>query len=397
MEAVQNPKRFKVLFVIGRLEIGGSERQMAMLARHLQSSGSQCSVFSFQQGGKLARDLRNLDIPVYDGGLRRGEQKRSPWKLASSEMKLIRTIRKCRPEIIHAFLPLENFLGALAGRLCHVSQIVTSRRALGTHQDRYLFFRPVDRLTNFLSDIVTVNSEAVWHDTVRRDHIDPSKMALVYNSVDPMPFEAALPYRKKVRESVGIGQHEKVVIAVANLIPYKGHKELLEAAKSIIQHIPETRFLLVGEDRGILRHLQERVIQLGIENRIHFLGQRNDIPRLLAASDLSVLPSHEEGFSNVILESMATGLPVVATDVGGNKEAVVHGITGWLVPPREPGALAEKIMDLLKDTEKARSWGERGRSRVRHLFNVRSMVIHHTKLYERCLGTAQTERRQYAQ
>ena len=120
MDSFPDLKGLKVLFVIGRLEIGGAERQMTMLAGHLQSRGAQCAVFSFQQGGKLARDLRELGIPVYDGGLKKGDQKRFPWKIAFSEMKLVGVILKCRPKIIHAFLPLENFLGALAGRLCRV-------------------------------------------------------------------------------------------------------------------------------------------------------------------------------------------------------------------------------------------------------------------------------------
>ena len=111
------------------------------------------------------------------------------------------------------------------------------------------------------------------------------------------------------------------------------------------------------------------------------MGQRSDIPNVLAASDLSVLPSHEEGFSNVILESMAAGLPVVATRVGGNLEAVVDGVTGWLVPPQNPKVMAEKIVDLLKDPHKARSWGEKGKERVKRFFTVEQMVEKHLALY----------------
>jgi glycosyltransferase involved in cell wall biosynthesis len=111
------------------------------------------------------------------------------------------------------------------------------------------------------------------------------------------------------------------------------------------------------------------------------MGQRNDIPRLLAASDIAVLPSHEEGFSNVILESMAAGLPVVATRVGGNPEAVIDGETGWLVAPHRPTELALKIMDLLSEPEKARSWGEYGRQVVKEKFAAEKMVEAYLELY----------------
>jgi len=139
---------------------------------------------------------------------------------------------------------------------------------------------------------------------------------------------------------------------------------------------------LVGEDRGIGKDLKKMVLELGIAGRVQFLSLRHDIPCLMAASDLSVLPSHEEGFSNVILESMAAGLPIVATNVGGNSEAVVDGVTGWLVPPGRPAVMAEKIIDLLQDPRKARSWGKQGRARVKKKFTIERMVQEHIKLYE---------------
>jgi len=273
-------------------------------------------------------------------------------------------------------------MGALAGRMGGVPVVITSRRGLGNHQDRHLILKPLDRIANQLSYRVTVNSKAVWNDIINRDHIDESKLVLIYNAVDPTLFEEALRYREKVRRELGIKPHEKVTIVVANLIPYKGHSDLLKAARQVVDQIPEAKFLLVGEDRGIQKDLERGAQDLGISDGVVFMGQRSDIAELLAASDLSVLPSHEEGFSNVILESMSAGLSVVATCVGGNPEAVVDGVTGCLVPPRNPAAMAEKIVDLLGDPERAKSWGERGRKRVKELFTIERMVEGHLKLYE---------------
>ena len=223
---------------------------------------------------------------------------------------------------------------------------------------------------------------------MKRDHADPSKLILIYNGVDPFPFESTISTRAEMRRELEINFHERVIIVVANLIPYKGHADLLEAASMVLKQIPETIFLLVGEDRGIQKNLERQAIALRILDRVRLMGRRQDVPQILAASDLSVLPSHEEGFSNVILESMAAGLPVVATCVGGNPEAVVDGVTGWLVPPRNPKALAAKMIDLLNNPAKARIWGERGRRRVKEHFATERMVAKHLKLYQSASETA---------
>jgi glycosyltransferase involved in cell wall biosynthesis len=269
--------------------------------------------------------------------------------------------------------------------MCRVPLVVTSRRALGNHQERHSILRPLDRISNALSHYIVVNSRAVWNDVIARDCVSSEKMVLIYNGVDGEPFELASQIREEFRREMGLSDSQKVVTVLANLIPYKGHHDLLQAVRHVKDRIPEATFWLVGEDRGIQKRLERLSRDLRIHDRVCFMGQRSDIPDVLAASDLSVLPSHEEGFSNVILESMAAGLPVVATRVGGNSEAVVDGLTGWLVPPRNAALMAEKIVDLLEDPKKSRTWGERGRERVKSLFTIEQMVENHLTLYERAL------------
>jgi glycosyltransferase involved in cell wall biosynthesis len=157
-----------------------------------------------------------------------------------------------------------------------------------------------------------------------------------YNGVDHSNFDVPREVRVELRKKTGFTHSHKVVTVVANLIPYKGHAELLAAAAAVIDQMPSSRFWLVGKDRGMQKHLKQKARELGILNRVIFAGERSDIPNILAASDILVLPSHEEGFSNVILEAMAAGLPLVATRVGGAQEAVLDGVTGWLVQPNRP-------------------------------------------------------------
>jgi glycosyltransferase involved in cell wall biosynthesis len=369
------------LFVIGSLEIGGAEKQMQLLVGQLHGRTHCCHVYSLQSGGPLKGWFEDQGVAVFSGGLEKGDMSRAPWKVVPAEWRLLRLVRELKPSIIHCFLPLITFMGSLAGRIARVPLVVTSRRALGTHQRRYPVLRPLDHMAARLSHRITVNSQAVWDDMVRYDHVDVSKLRLIYNGVDTKPFAPALSRGKDVRRDLNLDKTTKLMIVIANLIPYKGHSDLLKAAKEVVERFPDAVFLLVGEDRGIQKELEKDVVNLGMEQSVRFLGRQDDIPKLLTASDISILPSHEEGFSNVILESMAAGLPVVATDVGGNREAILDGITGWLIPPEDPKVLAAKIVDLLKDPNKAQEWGQRGRERVNQMFTVKKMVVAHMELY----------------
>jgi glycosyltransferase involved in cell wall biosynthesis len=363
------------------LEVGGAEKQIVLLATQLKKRGRQCYVFTLEKQGALRSQLAKQNILVCHGGMRKGDLRKAPWKILVAMGVLLKIIFDYKPTVVHAFLPLATFFGALCGRIMNVPLIITSRRALGKHQERYAFLKIPDRIANRLSHYVAVNSQAVWDDTVQRDRINPSKLALIYNGICTSRFSEMNPDREIVRNALNILPDDKVVITVANLIAYKGHSDLLKAVKIASRRITNLKVLLVGEDRGIQEMLMNEIAVLNIERHIRFLGLRHDIPQLIAASDLSVLPSHEEGFSNVLLESMAAGLPIVATSVGGNPEAVVHGVTGWLTPPHHPAKLAEKMIDLLNNEEKSEKWGERGKVLVKRKFSVEQMVSRHLALY----------------
>jgi len=156
---------------------------------------------------------------------------------------------------------------------------------------------------------------------------------------------------------------------LARLVPQKDHKTFIEAARIVIQHYPETTFAIIGQ--GPLKsELEQFAFNLGLQRHVHFSGLRTDIPNVLAALDISVLCSRKEGFSLTILESMAAGLPVVATRVGGNEEAVVHGETGFIVEPQNPKALADAIMRLVQDERTRKKFGAAGEQRVHRYFSI---------------------------
>ncbi len=373
-----------ILFAIGSLGLGGAEKQMALLIKRLGRMNFNCHLFALEPFGPLKNHLIATGVKIHSGGY----YSEKSWTakiflLIRAQLRLGRVIRKINPDIIHAYLPLTNFMGSLAGRISHVPMIITSKRALGTHQDRNRGWRVFDMASFRFSHYVTVNSKAVGADTIRRDRGNAAKIRLIYNGLNLEELTTMIANKREIREALQLDPIHKIVITVANLIPYKGHSELLKAAAMVIKRFSNSIFLLVGEDRGIQKGLEQQAQELGIGSSIIFLGQRKDIPDLMAASDISLLPSHEEGFSNVVLESMAAGLPVVATRVGGNPEAIMDGETGWLVPPGNPEELAMKIMDLLEDPEKAEKWGEAGKRRVKENFSDERMVDEHIKLYRK--------------
>jgi glycosyltransferase involved in cell wall biosynthesis len=371
-----------ILFAIGSLGLGGAEKQMALLINQLDQLNFNCHLFALEAFGPLRNHLRHTAVEIHNGGYFSEKSTASKiYLIIRAQIRLCRVIRKIDPDIIHAYLPLTNFMGSLAGRISNVPLIITSKRALGTHQDRNWGWRIFDMASFRFSHYVTVNSKAVSEDTIARDMGKASKIQLIYNGLELDNFTSKNLKKIKIRETLQLDLDKKIIITVANLIPYKGHIELFKAASLVTRQFSDSLFLLVGEDRGIQKNLQKLTHELGIVDNIIFMGQRNDVSNLMAASDVSVLASHEEGFSNVVLESMAAGLPVVATRVGGNPEAIIDGETGWLVTPGKPEELAMKIIDLLEDPEKAEKWGEAGRSRVKQNFSHEKMVAEFVKLY----------------
>lgn len=379
----RNVRGKTILFVIGSLDKGGAESQLAMLASELARKGIAVSVFSLESGGLLRQQIESSGCKVVDGGYHtHGTLPQRMLRLSRAFWTLIRYARDYRPQVLHAYLPLTNFLGSIAGRITGVPLIITARRALGTHQERHPFWPPMDRIANYLSDRVTVNSRAVAEDTTWRDGIKPEKLELIYNGLAIKNFCTDPKQRRATRNILQIDDETTAIITVANLIPYKGHAELLEAFAALAQRHPSIKLFLAGEDRGIQAALERQAVDLSVGERVVFLGRWDNMPELLNGMDLGVLPSHEEGFSNALLEKLAAGLPVVATSVGGNPEAL-EGMPGcYLCPPRDPFPL-QKALELAL----AGLHGDQENRRIRiqlinQRYSMEKMVQDNLRLYQ---------------
>lgn len=356
---------------------------MAMLVGELIDRGWRCELFVLEPNGPLRQKLEARGVVIRNGGFDSTATKPQKFLLLLRALfRLMLLVRNIKPSVIHAYLPLTNFMGALAGRIMNVPKVITSRRALGTHQDRHQYWKLFDRTANFLSDHVTVNSRAVWDDTVRRDGIDPRKLVHIANGLDTSELNKASQRRESIRRSLGLDDSQLAIVAVGNLIPYKGHSDLINAVPKILKIEPSAMFFLVGEDRGVGAALQSQARDLGVSANVLFLGRRDDVADVLAAMDVFVLPSHEEGFSNALLEAMASGLAIVATDVGGNGEALDRGRLGILVPSRNSDELAVAVINLVTNAAERRRLGQIAKAHVHTNYSVVDMVNAHVKLYE---------------
>ena len=293
-------------------------------------------------------------------------------------LRLCRLLKEKKVDIIHTFFEKSEVMGWLASRLTGIPIWITSRRDLGFKRKK--IYRKIFRVTSRDCSKCLANCVAVKAQVVQEEGLSAEKMEVIYNGLELAPYQN-LKSNGTVRKELNIPEEMPVVGLVANFnFEIKGHRFFLEAAKLIVEEIPNVAFLLIGD--GPLRSQFEHMgNELGINEHVRFLGKRNDVPLLIANMDISVLSSTSEGLSNVILESMAAGKPVVVTSVGGNSEIVVNGENGYLVPPADAPALAKAIIRLLKNPEEATRMGKRGRQMAQEKFTVEAMVKSYEQLY----------------
>jgi len=357
--------------------VGGTEGQLVRLATGLDRERFEPSVICLSTAGPYREPLEAAGIRVEVAGFRGFTTFRNPRQVAIELMHLYRFMRRVKPTIVHGFLFWAYVIGAYAAWCARVPIFISSRRSLGYHKMR-MDFRAMEWVANRVTRLVVANSETVRQDSIRQEGLPPEMTRVIYNGLDPACFASAASTH--IRTSLQIPAGATLFAVISNFIHYKGHATFLEAWAIVVRRYPKAIALLVGEGPTRVGH-EATVQSMGLDANIRFLGTRQDVPDILATIDALVHPSDEEGFSNAILEAMAAGKPVVATAVGGNPEAIVEGETGHLVPTRDGGALAEAILRLMDDPEKARAFGRAGRRRVEERFTEDRMVAQYDALY----------------
>jgi glycosyltransferase involved in cell wall biosynthesis len=385
----------EILFVIGTLEVGGTERHIATLAPALVKLGWPVSVYSLAGGGVLQEAMEGEGVNVLVPPFRLSAPRSSVLARLMQSVRigghLFSLMRSRRPAIVHCFLPAAYLVGAPAALSARIPIRIMSRRSLNVYQRSYPLVADVERRLHRRMTAILGNSRSVVRELNELERVPARRLGLIYNGIDVSRFTGS-ETRAATRTALGIGLQALTLVMVGNLIAYKGHGDLLAAlGQAAPQLPPDWRLLIVGRDEGIASALQAQSVALGIDRNVLFLDTRNDVPDILNACDIGVLCSHQEGFSNAVLEGMAASLPMIVTNVGGNAEAVLDGECGIVVPPSDPPRLAEAIVRLAKSPELRTAFGGAARRRVTEHFSLESSVEAYDAMYRALLSGAEPQ------
>ena len=383
--------RIRILNIITRLEQGGAPLSVLEMIGRLSSSRYDVVLAAGQTDDpdldltEAARN-RGLQLCVIPA-LRRTIH---PLRDLLAFCQIVRAIRAGRYHLIHTHTSKAGLLGRLAARFCGIAAVVHSPH--GTVLEGYFgplttrFFALLERLAALWADRIICLTEMEIGQYLRVRIGRRSQYTHIYNGIDVEAFAGRASDRTALRTALGLAADHLVCITVGRLVPVKGHADLLHAFRMAVTACPQLRLVIVGE--GLLRpQLEDLSANLGLDQRVMFLGWRNDTAELLGASDIFILSSHNEGLGLVLVEAMARCLPVVATAVGGVPEVVRHNRTGILVAPCAPEAMARAIQALAADVERRRRMGRAGYERARAHFSIDDTVRRTEQLYRTLIGT----------
>jgi L-malate glycosyltransferase len=363
--------RRSILLMGDTLNLGGTEGQFVELGRGLDRSRWLLHVACIRAEGPLRVRLEQAGVEPWSCG---GGSFLSP-RFVPTVLRLARRIRALNIDLLHSFDFYSNILAIPAARLARVPVIIASQRDLGELRPRYQ--HRVHATVLGLATHVLVNSTAVAERLKGTRFARAGRLSVIYNGVDVTRFSPP--------ESSGAEPERSVIGVLASLRPYKGLRELVEAAAEVVRAVPRARFEIWGE--GPLRfELEAKIQALGLTHSIKLNGATNAPENALQRCHVFVHPSLSEASSNVVLEAMATGLPVVATTAGGTPTLVEHGRSGLLVPPGDSKALAAALVSVLSDPGLANRLSTEARSRAVSEFAMDRMLQRVEAFYLRALG-----------
>jgi glycosyltransferase involved in cell wall biosynthesis len=363
----------RILQIIPSLDRSGAEKQLVLLATGLPRDEFEVHVCALTRGGPLEADLRRQKISLTIIGKR--------WKIdPGAYWRLKRHIAQLQPDLVQTWMFAANAYGRAAALAVGVKHLVASERCVdpwkGWHQ------LAIDRWLARRTDAIVVNSPGV-RDFYLRQGLPAEKFHVIANGVAPSaPSDIS---REQLLAQLGLPPGSRLIAAVGRLWPQKRVKDLIWATDLLHNIRDDAHLLIIGEGPQRAR-LERYRDQCCVRDKVRFLGARDDVPRLMPHFDLLWLASDYEGLPNVIMEAMAAGIPVVATDIPGNRDLVVNRETGYLVPVGDRAAFGRWANKILNDAALARQLGSAGKDRVLAHFSVEQMVCRHATLYREILG-----------
>jgi glycosyltransferase involved in cell wall biosynthesis len=367
----------KICYVIRQLEKGGAEKQLFYLVRGLNKDRFHPIIVCLTPGGYWKKRIKDLNVEIF-------EIKKGHLSLFKQLVNLVKFLRKVKPDIVHTFMITANSYGRLGALLAGVPLIIVSERNIyNIGNDKKRWQVALDKILFPFTKILICNTNTARLNLTKKYGYQLEKILTIYNGIDITDFK-----RRLVSKKPSIKKFSRQVVGTVGTLKYqKNHRLFLDMARITLDHYQADNlsFIVVG-DGALMGELQNYAVKRKIESKVRFLGQKNDIPMILNNMTVFANSSHYEGLCNATMEAMASGLPVVATDVGGNRELVVDGQTGFLTPPGDASALAEKVMSLLGNDALARKMGARGLEKISKSFTVERMVEQTEAVYYRLLN-----------
>ena len=370
----------RVFFVLDSLNVGGTETQGVELARRLDPKRYEVTLACLRAQGPLLDKLTGSAVKLMEfypkGGM---NSSGGVYQL----LRMAAFLRRGKFDVVHTHDLWANLLGVPAALLARVPVIISSQRDL-SHMEFYKTNRKrwVRKIQN-MSSAVLANAGSIRDGLVADEGFSADKVRVIYNGVDLQRFAVASPNREQLFPGTSDG---KLVVLVGNMhTDVKGHRLLITAAREVLCEFPKTRFVFVGD--GALREELERMTSsLELQQKILFLGRCENVPEILACSDIGILPSKAEGLPNAVLEYLAARLPTITSNVGGNAEIIQDGVNGLLFPSEDAAALSKALLRLLHDPELALRLGIAGREHVRKNFGFERMIEEVDRMYSELLG-----------
>lgn len=377
-------KTKEILIVIGSLDVGGTEVHLLRTLPELKRRGYEIAVWILSHRGCLAARMEENGVVVLPKGAPMSRNKSRSIRLiriAKSSLQLFTKLSVKRFSLVHAFLPSSYLIVGLMTFFLPQVEVVMSRRSLNEYQEKNKIFKHLEMFLHNNTIEFLCNTKRI-KDELIKEGVKKEKIKVIYNGV-PIFIPQTETEKDASRAAYKIPSSCVTITMIANLIPYKGHKDLILAMRHVSDALKiPWKLLLIGRDDGIKSELETLCKSCGIYDSVSFIAGKSCVKDILSISDIAVLCSHQEGFSNSILEAMSAGVPVIATDVGGNSEAITHKHDGLLVPPMDPHSLSVAIQKLICDVQLRKQLGAAARATATNSFTQQACVDGYSRFYD---------------
>jgi len=368
----------RILFLVNGFAIGGAEVKLLELVKEIKKRSPQTYypiVCAIGQGGPLQERFEKMNVETY---VFPKKHKYDVFLI----YKVYQLLKKKRIDILQTNLYYADIIGAYAAKLAGMTKVI-SWDAMTAPYHYGIKNLLAYRLASKWFVVSVAVSNAIKTKIIQERHVPADKTTTIHYGVDLQYF---LDTKNQAYRKI-LGFHSKDIVlgTVARLSEQKGHRYLIDAIKEIVKKYENIRVLFIG-DGPLRKKLELQVNQLGLDSIIKFLGFRSDVKEILGVLDIFILPSLFEGLPNVVLEAMACGKPVIATNVSGIPEIIVDHQTGILIPPKDSNAIVQAIFQMLENPKKMKMMGKMSRKRVEEEFNLKKQVNSFIELYEKMLS-----------